>query len=153
MQKGRGVRPKSAQGEIQVADASFATAINCMDGRTQMPVTHYMKERCGVDYVDTVTEPGPDGILGDGKDVTLIDSIRRRVQISVEKHGSGSVAIVAHHDCAGNPVDLAENLAQMERAVDLVRGWGYDCEIIPLWVDEEWKVHLIDEAFKAEVRG
>ncbi|HOP76783.1 MAG TPA: hypothetical protein PLD05_04790 [Thermogutta sp.] len=42
---------------------SFATVVNCMDGRTQGPVISYLKERFGVDYVDNSTEAGPDGLF------------------------------------------------------------------------------------------
>jgi len=136
-----------------MSEGTFATAINCMDGRTQLPVIEYMKETCGVDYVDTITEPGPDGILGDKKDLTLVESIRRRVEISVQKHGSKNVAIVAHHDCAGNPVDPKVHLDQAERAVELVRSWGFGCEVVALWLGEDFKVHLIDDALKAEIRA
>jgi hypothetical protein len=136
-----------------MAEDSFATAINCMDGRTQIPVIEYMKKTCGVDYVDTVTEPGPDGILGDKTNMTLIESIRKRVEISVQKHGSKNVAVIAHHDCAGNPVEPKVHLEQVERAVELVRSWGHGCRVFALWLDQHFEVHLVDEAFKAEVRG
>jgi hypothetical protein len=124
-----------------------------MDGRVQLPVIQHVRETQGVDYVDVITEPGPDGILGDMKDETLVESIRRRVEISVEKHGSRYIAIVAHHDCAGNPVDAEVHLAQVERAVKRVQGWGFDCEVVPLWVDEGWAAHVIDDALKAAIRG
>jgi hypothetical protein len=136
-----------------MSEKTFATAINCMDGRTQLPVNAYMKEACGADYVDTVTEPGPDGILGDQKDAALIESIRKRVEISVRKHGSKNVAIVAHHDCAGNPVDLKVHLDQLDRAVELIRSWGFGCEVVALWLGEDFKVCVIDDAFKTEVLG
>jgi len=136
-----------------MAQRAFATAINCMDGRIQLPVIQHVRETRGVDYVDMITEPGPDGILGDKKDDALIESIRRRVEISVRKHGSRYVAIVAHHDCAGNPVDPKVHLAQVERAVGLVQSWGFGCEVAALWVDENWEVHVIDDAMKAVVRG
>ena len=45
----------------------FATAINCMDGRTQLPVIAYLKEKCKIDCVDMVTEAGPVKILADCK--------------------------------------------------------------------------------------
>jgi carbonic anhydrase len=106
-----------------------------------------------VDYVDIITEPGPAGILGGKKDEALIESIRRRVEISVQQHGSRYIAIVAHHDCAGNPVDAQVHLAQAERAVERVQSWGFDCEVVPLWVSEDWEVHVIDDALKAVVRG
>lgn len=37
----------------------FAAAINCMDGRTQVPVIEFLKNKYGVDYVDMITEPDP----------------------------------------------------------------------------------------------
>lgn len=136
-----------------MSETTFATAINCMDGRTQLPVIQYMKETCRVDYVDTITEPGPDGILGDQTDMDLVESIRRRLDISVKAHGSKYVAIIAHHDCAGNPAEPKVHLEQVERAVELVESWKYGCKVFALWLDEQFEVHLIDEAFKAEVRG
>jgi len=132
---------------------TFATVINCMDGRVQLPVIQHVRETQGVDYVDVITEPGPSCILGDKTDEVLIESIRRRVEISVGKHGSRYIAVVAHHDCAGNPVDAEVQLAQVERAVELMQNWGFECEIVPLWIDEEWAVHVIDHAFKAALEG
>ena len=46
----------------------FATAITCMDGRIQIPVIEYIKSNYGVDYVDVITEPGPNKILSDNTD-------------------------------------------------------------------------------------
>jgi hypothetical protein len=43
-----------------MSSGRFAAAINCMDGRAQLPVIEWLKRECGVDYVDTITEPGPD---------------------------------------------------------------------------------------------
>ena len=82
---------------------SFGTAINCMDGRTQLPVNVYLKQQLEVEYIDTVTEPGPVRILAEEPESALAASILNRVRISTGKHGSQCVAIVAHHDCAGNP--------------------------------------------------
>lgn len=136
-----------------MTEISFATVINCMDGRTQIPVIEYMKRTHGVDYVDTITEPGPDGILGDKTDMTLVESIHRRVDISVRAHGSKYVAIVAHFDCAGNPAEPKVHLEQVQRAVELIESWGYNCEVVALWLDQDFEVHLIDEAFKTEIRS
>ena len=43
----------------------FACAINCMDGRVQGAVKNYIKENYKIDYVDMVTEPGPNKILAE----------------------------------------------------------------------------------------
>jgi hypothetical protein len=113
-----------------------------MDGRTQEPVARYLKQALGLDYVDTVTEPGPDRILAEGP-VSLAESIRRRVLISVEKHGSRHVAIVAHHECAGNPVEKAAHLAHLRKAADTVRSWNLPVAVIGLWVNERWEAEPV----------
>jgi len=37
----------------------FCTAINCMDGRVQIPVISFLEERFNARYVDVISEPGP----------------------------------------------------------------------------------------------
>ncbi len=128
---------------ITISHGTFATAINCMDGRAQLPVIAYLKSKYGVDYVDAITEPGPNRILAGNRDQIDLDSIRRRLEISVMKHGSKHVVIVGHHDCAGNPVDKETQLSQIAAAVETVKSWGFPCEITGLWVDEQWKVHEV----------
>ena len=59
-----------------MSEKTFATAINCMDGRVQLPVTAFLKKKYGVDYVDVITEPGPNGILAANKDQSIIYSIK-----------------------------------------------------------------------------
>ena len=86
-------------------EQAFVTAVTCMDGRIQEPVSAYLKETFHVSYVDTITEPGPDRILAELVDYEIVKSIRRRLDISVDKHGSKIIAVIGHHDCAGNPVD------------------------------------------------
>ena len=123
--------------------ASFCTAVNCMDGRVQTPVIAFLRERFRADYVDTVTEPGPNGILAAGEDPTTIESILRRIVISVEQHGSVGIAIVGHHDCAGNPAPKEEQIAQVRKAKALLREYFRSPIVIGLWVDEAWHVHEI----------
>jgi len=118
----------------------FATAINCMDGRVQIPVIEYMKNKYVVDYVDMVTEPGPNKILAENGDKATIESIKRRVKISVERHNSKQIAIVGHHDCAGNPVDKDTQITHILSAIKTVKSWGLNVQITGLWVDVNWRV-------------
>jgi hypothetical protein len=123
---------------------SFGTAINCMDGRTQLPVINWVKEKYSVDYVDAVTEPGIDKILST-PDEPLILNIKTRVDISVKKHGSKVIVIVGHHDCAGNPTWKDKHLEQIKKSVNLVKGWGYaGVEVVGLWVDESFAVNVVE---------
>jgi len=123
-----------------MSEKGFATAINCMDGRVQLPVRDFLKKKYKVDYVDMVTEPGPDGILAANQDKLALESIKRRVDISTGKHGSKHIAIVGHHDCVGNPVDKETHLAHIRGAIKAVELWGFNAEVIGLWVDDKWKV-------------
>ena len=121
----------------------FAAVINCMDGRTQLPVNEWMRREYGVDYVDTITEPGPVRILAEARDAHALASIRGRLDISVGKHGSSRVAIVAHADCAGNPVAKELQLNQLRSAAATVLSWGAGVQVDLLWLGADWRVERI----------
>ena len=121
----------------------FCSAVNCMDGRVQLPVIKYLQNRFNVDYVDTITEAGPDLILSQSKDTITVKTIFDRLDISVEKHKSVGIAIAGHHDCAGNPVPKEDHINHIQKSVTLLRQQYEDLEIIGLWVDASWEVHEI----------
>ena len=121
-------------------NALFATAINCMDGRVQEPVGNFIKEKLGIAFVDMITEPGPDGILAKIDSYETINSIKKRIDISVQKHGSKHIAVVAHHDCAGNPVDADTHRSHARSAVQNVRVWYPNADVFGLWINENWEV-------------
>ncbi|HXI73979.1 MAG TPA: carbonic anhydrase, partial [Pyrinomonadaceae bacterium] len=79
----------------------FATAITCIDGRVQQPITDWMKLHTNVHYVDLITEPGPDKLISGGSTYT-VDDLIRKVSFSVLHHSSTVVAVTGHHDCAAN---------------------------------------------------
>jgi len=121
----------------------FVTAINCMDGRVQLPVIDWMKKQYAADFVDMITEPGPNKILAEKNPRSCVVSIKKRVEISVLKHASKIIAITGHYDCAGNPVEKETQLHQIKNAVETIRSWSFDVLVIGLWVDEHWIVHKI----------
>jgi hypothetical protein len=123
---------------------SFCTVINCMDGRTQLPVNEFLRAKYHVDYVDTITEAGPVRILAEDKYSLLAESIRSRVDISTNKHKSQVIALVAHHDCAGNPVDKSRQLEQLQSAIEWLKEKYPAAKILGLWVNSEWKVEIHD---------
>jgi len=124
----------------------FTCVINCMDGRVQDVVKNYMQKTYNVDYVDMVTEPGPNKILCDCKDCdeAVVKDIKKRVEISVHHHGSKVVAIVGHFGCAGNPTEKEEQIKHLQKAKKTVEAFGFPVEVINLWVDGDWEtVELI----------
>lgn len=118
----------------------FCTVINCMDGRVQLPVFEYLLGRFNVEFVDSITEPGPNLILSKQQPGTLVNSIMDRLSISIEKHKSTGLAIVGHHDCAGNPAGKGEQVVHTENAIEFVRQRYTNIETIGLWVDQNWRV-------------
>lgn len=122
---------------------TFATVLNCMDGRVQRPVGDYLVERFGVDCIDTITEAGFVRFLADAPGAPETVSAIEKVRISTGRHGSRSIAVVGHVDCAGNPVDDESHWAQVRRAVAFLRAHFPACEVVGLWVDGDWTVHEV----------
>ena len=116
-----------------------------MDGRVQLPVIKYLQKRFNVDYVDAITEAGPNLILSEGKNIDSIQGILRRLEISVKKHNSVGIGIVGHHDCAGNPTSQDIQIAQIQKTIKLLRRQYENIDIIGLWVDKNWEVHEVAE--------
>lgn len=121
---------------------SFGTALNCIDGRTQIPVIKWLKENFYVDYVDLITEPGMDKVLSQGQWVE-IERLREKVIISITAHNSNVVAVVGHYDCAANPVSDYEHFRDIMESTYTVKSWGLPVTVIGLWVDEFWCVHVV----------
>ena len=124
----------------------FCTAINCMDGRAQLPAITFLKERFHVDYVDMITEAGPNRMLGHLTNYGLLQSVLDRLRISVEHHRSVGIAIVGHHDCAGNPAGKEEQTCDTLAALKRIRQHCpqyKDIPMIGLWIDETWSVSEI----------
>lgn len=121
-----------------MAHGKFGTAINCIDGRAQLPVKSWMKEKFRLDHIDIVTEPGPEkAILERGED------LKRKVLVSINAHGSGIVAIAGHHDCAANNVGKEEKVAQIKKTAGIVKSWGLSVEVVGLYVNEKWGVEVV----------
>jgi len=120
----------------------FATALNCMDGRVQVPVIEFLKKKFKVDYVDMITEPGIDKILAEGAK-ELISWIKEKIKISVKKHNSKIIAIVGHADCAGNPVEKEKHIEQIKKGMKIIKLMKLNVKIIGLWVNENWQVEVV----------
>lgn len=123
---------------------SFCTVIDCMDGRVQRSVFDYMTARFKVPYVDTITAPGPNGILSRRDNEQTVESLLRCVNVSIQKHNTVGIAVVGHHDCAGNPGDRAYQDADTREAVRYLRKRYPEIPIIGLWVDGSLAVEEID---------
>lgn len=112
----------------------FALAITCLDGRVQRPVVEYLRRKYGVDYVDLITEPGPERALTEPARARTQAAIHRNAKFSVDGHDAEIVAVTAHDDCLGNSADIETRLAQLKAAQQIVLDWNLGADVVALWV-------------------
>ncbi|WP_431061856.1 carbonic anhydrase [Methanobacterium sp.] len=122
---------------------TFATCLNCMDGRVQLPVIKWIMENYNIKYVDMITEPGMNGFLADKS--SNIQNIIKKVQITVDIHDSENVFIVGHYDCVGNPVNDLTHEKHIYAAVNRIKSLFPDLNIVGLWVSEDFEVSNVIE--------
>ncbi len=115
---------------------TFATCLNCIDGRVQLPAIQWITEKYNVKYVDMITEAGMDGFLADEN--SDIHEILKNVEVSISGHGSENIFVVGHYDCAANPVDDLTHKKQINTAVKRIKNIFPDLNVIGLWIDENF---------------
>ena len=120
----------------------FATAITCIDGRVQRPVTDWVKLHTNVHHVDLVTEPGPDKALSSGPQ-NLIDEIMRKVSFSVRYHYSPVVILNGHHDCAANAASDEEHIEQILEGVRVILSYKLNVRVVGLWLNQWESIELV----------
>lgn len=111
-----------------------------MDGRVQEPIRKWMVGRYGIRYVDVVTRPGIDGMVASGRETR---GIRDMIEISLNAHGSTTIVVSGHHDCAGNPVGEAAHREDIRESVRRLAEWYPDAKVVGVWVNAEWEVDLV----------
>lgn len=82
-------------------------------------------------------------LLATTPDPGMMGSILNRVNISVEQRHSKGIAVIGHHDCAGDPAPEEEQRLHTKEAVMMLREKYPGVEIIGLWVDEKWEASEI----------
>lgn len=122
-----------------MSEELFGTVIDCIDGRCQDAVNSFLKRLWKTDFIDVITMPAPVKIISDG----TVDSVKDTVRISIRKHGSKNIAIVAHFDCAGNPVSKTRQLRQLKKSVNSIKECFKEVNVIGVWVGRDWKPMVV----------
>lgn len=126
-------------------------ALVCADGRLHQGAVHYndqLAREMGVDVVDVVAVPGPDGLFKSGRDGEHTATLGW-LKLLVTAHHPTTIAIVGHYQCAGNPVDDAEHDGDVVAAA---RGFkeelGFPGEVMAfstVWhSDENWSLKKME---------
>lgn len=111
-----------------------------MDGRIQLPIINWLKEKYDVNYIDTITEPGVDKLFSNS---SKMDEIKSKVSISVNAHGSRIILVSGHYDCAGNPVSKQEHIKHIKNTMKSVESWNLPVIVIGAWVNENWQLEQV----------
>ncbi|UTB31835.1 MAG: hypothetical protein NKF70_10000 [Methanobacterium sp. ERen5] len=90
-----------------------------------------------------ITAPGMDGILAD-KNNDAYD-IFEKLAFSNEGHSTNKIFIVGHHDCLANPVEDETHNKQIIESVKRIKESYSACDVIGLWVDDEFNVQIVYE--------
>lgn len=128
---------------MDASKVTFGTLVTCIDGRVQRPTILWMRYRFNLDYVDVISEPGPDKLLAEGR-MDEVTPVRTKVGFSISAHASRLVAVCGHYDCAGNPATPDEHLEQIRRSVALMRSWDLNAEVVGLWLDARWQIEMVE---------
>lgn len=126
---------------------TFFTSIGCMDGRSECAVAKWGRKKFGVRFADAITEAGLVGLLAkDNISQYLLDSLKKKVLISIEKHHSKDVVVSGHEDCAGNPVDDIMHKKDVLKAARIIKELiRKDIQTIPVFVERENNTWIVKE--------
>lgn len=117
-------------------DEIFFTTVGCMDGRVQEVVAEFGQKKFDARFPDTITEAGLVGQLArlqlpsqsDGgqakeeSDQGLLDSIKNKLAISLEKHHSRGIIVHGHQECAASDaVEDEKHKEDIRKSVKVIK--------------------------------
>ncbi len=124
---------------------TFATCLDCADGRTKEPILAWARKNIGVQWVDLLTRAGMDGSLLSGLHPVIVEDLRNQLGILLDKHQSKHILVSGHCECAGNPVSKEMHRVCIRQVCQMLRSWNLPegVEVIGLLVNEAWEVERI----------
>ena len=125
------------------AGETFFTSVGCMEGRIQAVIAKYGQQKFDAKYPDTITEAGLVGLLSNDPSQELLDSIRKKVLVSVEKHHSKGIIVHGHQECAA--LDAVDNIHKQNilKAAEIIRSMAPNLIVKPAFVvrgNSGWEV-------------
>ena len=100
---------------------TFFTTVGCMDGRAQGPVVLFGQKKFCAQYGDTITETGLVGLISKkNPNTSLLNSLKKKISISLEKHHAKGIVVSGHEECAGNPVEDSRQKKDILKAAKVI---------------------------------
>jgi hypothetical protein len=107
----------------------LAVALTCADWRLHQPAVNFngrLARALGVDGVDLIAVPGPDGLLRSERAAEWRAAVDQ-IKLLIQAHAPKTLAVVAHQRCAGHPVsddEHVEAVAAAARALKAEAGFA-----------------------------
>lgn len=100
---------------------TFFTRVGCMDGRVQLPVSSYGKQKFNASYPDSISDAGEVGMLAHDPSPEILKILTHELEVSINNHHSKGIVVHGHSECAGNPVDDQTQKSDILRSVELIK--------------------------------
>ena len=139
----------------------FVAHAGCMDGRGRQAVRDYTGR--DENFLDRVCS-GPGAVAGiAAREEFFLEQLRRCLPVTVNKHGTRTVYVHGHSECAGNPIDDETHKQQILEAAEVVRemiielGLPSDVMVVSLWAERAtegerpWMVEVLSESRTEQV--
>lgn len=124
------------------APSTFCTAVTCIDGRIQESVASFLRQYYKAQWVDTVTEAGPVGLLSEGDPQTM-RAVCRDISISIDAHASAGIGVVAHEGCAAVPLSREDQIPMALNTAERLRKKFPQMEVISLWAKLNGEIEVL----------
>lgn len=131
----------------------LAIGIFCVDWRLHQKsvnIVEKVRAHLGVDGVDVVAIPGPDGVCKAGRE-SEIAPLKDWLELLIGAHHPVAIAFVGHYQCAGNQVEDAKHDIDVDETMRrFKKETGFTGETIALSAtyksDNEWGLKEIARA-------
>jgi len=100
---------------------TFFTRVGCMDGRVQLPVSNYGKQKFSAMYPDSISDAGEVGILAHNPSPEVLKTLTHELEVSINNHNSKGIVVHGHSECAGNPVSDDIQKRHILKSVELIK--------------------------------
>jgi len=101
----------------------LAVALTCADWRLhqrKVDLNARLASRLGVDGVDLITVPGPDGLIRPERQGEWTTAVAQ-IKLLIGAHAPQVLTVVAHQRCAGHPVSDGEHDADVVATAEALK--------------------------------
>lgn len=108
---------------MATSDKKLGIAVVCVDWRLhqkEVRLSEQVRDALGVDVVDVMAVPGPDGFLKSGHESEK-EAMIKGLQLLIDAHHPQSIALVGHYTCAANPVDESAHDADAKQTAEYLK--------------------------------